>query len=383
MKKYALLVIGCVSVGACTDNNAGDSDIKTVQFERYFDKADFDNLSGKIEVIDIFRPEFTDSTMFTMPDLAAIHDGKAYVHEDEWMAEFDYPSGKLIKAFNRKGGGPEEYMDSYYAYFSPASDGRTVVDANFNRDNLKQYDHDGNYLRTTVNDTIQSLSPLPDGGWLAYNRSYSTKNGFEKVREKKVYQYDPDWNLVNTYVLNERRWAEPGSDRMDAVMNYNGQSYIHDNDSIYRLDTDNHTAVPVIALDLGKHYCDWGSLETYEEIREAFRKYIYISSPIFNSRYLFASYSFDDDDNTMRYDVYDLDNGELIYRRTQQLGEDYSLCNTLEGIPVEIDGQTALGWPVEYVGDDSFYVIVASDEMARISDTDAINPIFLKIKIKD
>lgn len=364
----------------CTEKTS-DNKLKTIFVEQSFEKPDFDELSSKIEVLEVFRPEFTDSTMFSNPSLLAIRDGKAYLHEENWMAVYEYPSGKLLDAFNHYGPGPEEYQYSYHTYY--ADNEWTVLDMNFGRHNIRQYATDGKYIGTVVNDSIQSLSPIA-GGWLAYNRNITEKNGFSKVREKKIYQYTPDWQLVHTYDIKERRWGAIASDRMDFVSNFNGISYVSDTDTIYSIDTDNYTLTPRIAIDLGKYAYDWGSLEQREEVREAEKSHFSILGPVFNSRYFFARYSiYFDRPWVLHYDVYDLDNGELVYRHNLSLEGEYGMCQFFEGIPVELDGETVYGWPIEYVEDDAFYVIIASDELTRIYDTDAINPVFVKIRIKD
>ncbi|MDE6152565.1 MAG: 6-bladed beta-propeller [Muribaculaceae bacterium] len=365
----------------CTEKTS-DNKLKTIFVEQSFEKPDFDDLSSKIEVLEVFRPEFTDSTMFSLPKILKISDGKAYLHEGKWMAVYDYPSGKLENAFNRYGAGPEEYMYSYHKYYADGT--WTVLDQNYGRYNIMQYAADGSYMRTVENDSIQSLSPIVGGGWLAYNDCVDRKNKYAKKRDKKVYQYDKDWNLSNIYSLNERRWGERGSDRMDAVCLYDGVQYVSDTDTIYKIDTEKHVMLPAIAMNLGKYSFDWGSLENYQEIRDAEKSHFYISTPVFNSRYMFATYTMKAEEPwVLYYDVYDIDNGELVYRHRLPLEGEYGLCQFFEGFPVELDSETVFGWPVNYVDDDAFYVIVATDELARIYDTDAINPVFVKIRIKD
>lgn len=378
---YAMGATLAVSIfSGCSEKSSCD-ELKTIFVERNFDVADFDDLSSKIEVQEVFRPEFTDSTMFTIPKILTIADGKAYLHEDKWMAVYDYTSGELVNAFNRYGVGPEEYQYSYHKYYA---DGEwTVLDLNYGRYNIIQYDTDGKYIRSVVNDSIQSLSPAT-GGWLAYNDCVDHKNSFSKVREKKVYQYDKDWKLSHIYNLKERRWGDRGFDHMDAVCLYDGVQYVSDIDTIYRFDTEKHVMLPVIAMDMGKYSFDWGGLENHHEIHEAVKSHFYISTPIFNSRYLFASYTIEFEEPwVLYYDVYDIDSGDLVYRRRLPLEGNYGLCQFYEGIPVELDGETVYGWPIEYVDDDAFYVIISTDELTRIYDTDVVNPVFMKIRIKN
>lgn len=379
---YSLGLVSAISVLIGCSRHPDGNGLKTVFVEKNFEKADFDDFSSKIEVLEVFRPEFTDSTMFVVPDILAIADGKAYLHEGKWLAVYDYPSGSLVGAFNRYGAGPGEYKYSYYAYYT--GNEWTVLDHNIGRYNIIQYAPDGEYLRTIRNDTVQSLSPIADGGWLAFNDTMDYKDGYRKVREKKVYQYTSDWNLSDTYVLKERRWADMGSDRMDQVYSFNGVQYVVDTDTIYSIDTDTREVTPRIAMALGRYACDWGSFEDGQEVQEAEKSHFDILGPIFNSRYLFARYTiYFDSPWVVYYDVYDLDNGDLVYRHRLNLEGQYGMCQYYEGIPVELDGKTVYGWPIEYVENDEFYVVIAGDEMARISDSDEVNPVFVKIRIED
>ncbi|MDE6369190.1 MAG: hypothetical protein K2K94_08120, partial [Muribaculaceae bacterium] len=105
-KRFNIAVISGLALAsfcACSDKTTQSDKLITVQIEKSFEAADFDNISSKIEVVETFQPEFTDSTMFSLPTLLAIADGKAYLHDGKWNAVFDYPSGRLVEAFNHYG----------------------------------------------------------------------------------------------------------------------------------------------------------------------------------------------------------------------------------------------------------------------------------------
>ena len=377
--------LALASFCACSDKTTQSDKLITVQIEKSFEAADFDNISSKIEVVETFQPEFTDSTMFSLPTLLAIAGGKAYIHDGKWNAVFDYPSGRLVEAFNHYGPGPEEYMRSYYGYYQPATSEWTIIDDNdWNHPMFKQYTAEGKYIRAVENDSVQSLCPTADGGWLGFNSFMSFKGDYQVVRDRKVYQYSSNWQLDYIYPLKERRWGAEGTSLMEAVNSYDGSDYVVDSDTIYRIDTKLHKLTPCIALNLGKYGCDWGAIETNEELREARQSHINIQSPIFNSDYLFTRYTLENTTpRTEVYDVYSLADGELVYRRRLPLEGKYGVCQFYEGIPVELDGETVYSWPLSFVQDGCFFVIVASDEMARIKDTDEINPTIVKIRIND
>lgn len=379
----SLLLLSQISLTSCTTSDKEKDTIVTLYIEKNFDKGDFDNLSSQFEIVDRFQPEFTDSTMFSTPELCVVNAGKAYMTENNGFAVFDFPSGRVDYTFKHVGQGPGEYQSFWYSYFVPATGEWTILDSNIGYGFILQYDAKGTFLKKTTNDSIQSLSPVSSEGWLAFNNTYSLAGGYQKVREKKIYQYDSDWALIHTYDLKERRWGVPATDRMDEVMNYDGTNYVVDRDTVYMVDTKEFRLVPKIALDLGKLSTDWGQIESQEVLREAEQSHIYIAQPIFNTNYIFARYDVRaEETSVLYYDVYDLRTGELVFRHKRPLTGNVSYCSFYEGIPVDIDGETLYGWPV-MVADNAFYVMVASDELSKIDETDTVNPIFLKLKIKE
>lgn len=362
-----------------------DSALKKMLVEKYYDSPDFDNVSSKVKIINIFKPEFTDSSMLEIPQLLAIKDGKAYVHNQggKWMNTFSYPDGKLLDAFNHYGQGPEEYIHNYFAVFTPADGIWTVEDLNVGRYNLMQYDIEGNFVRKTVNDSVQTVSPMKNGNWLAFNDFFSLKDGFRVVTERKLYEYDRNWELINILTLRDARWELQGTMLMDKINFLEGHNYITDNDTIWEYLPDSHSLSPVIAVELGKYSFKWGSVKDYEELEAAHKIYPSPKLPVFNDRYAFDYYYREGDPRTVRFDLYDLKTGDLVYRRTVLITEENEMRLITEGFPVEVDGHTVYGNFLEYVRDNHFFVMVPMDELVDVYDTDEINPIIVEIEIAD
>ncbi|MCM1450269.1 MAG: 6-bladed beta-propeller [Clostridiales bacterium] len=389
--KAVILSLTTIAIlSGCSVKDSHKGELKVIDFEKNFTTDEVDNLSSRLEIIDIFEPEFTDSTMFgSITTLLAVEGDRAYMYDGDWMATFEYPSGKVVNAFNHSGGGPGDYAPrSWYKEYDRKARQWYVLDSQLGtHGKIMSYDSSGNFVGSVRNDTINSFTSLPDGSWLAFNNSYAIDStGFHKVRDMKVYQYTPQWELATIYNLKGRRWGALATDRMDHVMLYNNKSYVNDKDTIYRIDTDSHTLIPEISINMGKYGCDWGAFETWEELKSANEKYIEIMSPVFNSRYAFVDYILPDNpdiDGMVRvYDVYDLETNELIYRRRALLTGDYGFSQFYEGIPLDINGETAYAWPTSFVEGDMFYAMIGADEAARIKDSDLTNPILVKFRIR-
>lgn len=387
MKRTCLPLITLLSslsiMTACTGGSStGSAHIPALRIEEFFDITDLDELSGKIHVVNVFRPEFTDSSMFDSPQILHIADGKAYLHEGKYMTTFSYPDGKLLSAFNRYGAGPEDYQYAYYAYYTPEAGGTwTVPNINIGKHQILQYDEAGRFRRSVTNDSVDVLAPLSDGGWLGFNTSYSLNGGFHKVRDKIITRYSPDWKAIGSTTLKSRRWSVEATDLMDYLPVYNGQVYTTDADTVLRYDLQTDDFVPAIALLEGKYFFDWSSPTTTQEIRAAEADHLNPLTPIFNSRYAFITYYWGPwPDNITRSDVYDLSTGRLVFRKELSREENPMLTR---GLPVEVDGHTLSAWPVRFVTGDHFFALVSAEEMSTITGTDNTNPVILELSIDD
>lgn len=109
--KAVILSLTTIAIlSGCSVKDSHKGELKVIDFEKNFTADEVDNLSSRLEIIDIFEPEFTDSTMFgSITTLLAVEGDRAYMYDGDWMATFEYPSGKVVSAFNHSGGGPGDY----------------------------------------------------------------------------------------------------------------------------------------------------------------------------------------------------------------------------------------------------------------------------------
>ena len=382
MRKTIIGGVLLLLLSSCSGSSSSEPDkIPALRIEESFDITELDEISGKIHVINVFRPEFTDSSMFNCPQILRIADGKAYLHEDKFMTTFSYPDGKLLSAFNHYGSGPEDYTYSYYAYYTPEDNGTwTVLNTNFGIYKIMQYDAEGNFRRSTDNDTIQSLAPLPDGSWLGFNEAHSRKGEFRKVRERVITHYSADWKRLSADTIKMRRSGIVGGDFMDQLNIYNGQVYAFDADTVIRYDAATSSFVPALALLEGKYFYDWSLPNTTKERDAAEADHLPLLHPTFNDRYAFVSYYYGPYEKAItRSDVYDITTGRLVFRKEFTRDENIMLNR---GLPVELDGHTLSAWPAPIVIDNHFFLIVSAEEMSSVTGTDNVNPVILEVEIQ-
>lgn len=373
MKKLqflALISSLCLVADGCSKSDSIET-IPVVEIEKYFEKGETDLIRDKIEIINVFQPEFTDSSMFVKPVLASIDDERVYMYDGrkrDWMMTFDLNTGKLINAFNHKGQGPGEYSSAAYSLFNPETEEWTVYSR---PKDFMQYTSKGEFLKKTENDSIQSLAPLNDGSWIAFNHYR------EKV--KKLYIYNTDWNLTNIINLNDNRWDLPGYVNPDRFLVLDGKTYISQKDTVYVYDNVAEKLVPSLILALGKYSYDWGSIDSQQKYEEAVKSRIMPVMPVFNSKYAYASYQRPFPASDLTYDLYDLTSGDLVFRKIVS-GEERSSSGDFV-FPVEINGKTLYGQILDFVKDDHFFIMVPLDQLIDENDSDEINPLIVEVKI--
>lgn len=382
MKRHTLVIAAAAAVAALTascSDRVKTADIPVIDIAAHIGDDECDNISGRIKIVNLFRPEFTDSTMLTYPDIACKTDDRIYLYNYRTMFEFEYPSGRPVRVIDHRGNGPGEYTDIFGVIFDPDSSQWTVID---NENRLITYNADGSHLRTVTNDSIDYIFRSGNGNIIA------AKNMFDRAtmsinRDKVYYEYTPDMKLVGNYALKTKRWRYLGATYIDEVLPADGQIYINDGDTICRIDQAAGTLSPVIAINYGDYGTDWSELSTGEEVDAAKARYFYPFLPQFNSRYLFAVYGTEANHQIIDryYDVYSITDGKLLFR--QKATQESRKNGFANGVRLQIDGQEVAGWPRKLVEDDHFFILISADKMAAIAGTDEVNPVIAEVEITD
>lgn len=374
MKRLQFLTLitslGLVAVG-CSKSESKES-VPVLEIENNLDKGEMDLITDKFEIIRVFQPEFTDSSMFVKPVLANIDGEKVYMYDGrqrDWMLTFDLKTGKLLNAFNHKGQGPGEYSSPAYSLYNPDTEEWTVYSR---PKDFMQYTSNGNFLKKTENDSIQSLAPLKNGSWIAFNHYHENA--------KKLYVYNQDWNLKEIIELNDKRWNLPGYVNPDRFMVLDGRTYINQKDTVYVYDNVSEKLVPSLIIGLGQYSYDWGSIDSQQKYEEAMQSSIMPFTPVFNSKYAFASYRRPYPDSELIHDFYDMTTGELVYRKIVTGNEMNNSGDFV--LPLEMNGKTVYGQILDFVKDDHFFVMIPVDLLLDANGSDEINPQIVELKIK-
>lgn len=361
-----------------TDCGSGSdgSSLRYVDYEAQINLDEMDDISSKVRVIRVIRPELTDTTMLVYPWISAIDDKYIYIGEGGDVSacfKFDIASGKAVDRLYRRGPGPDEYQTTATMVYDQSTGGWDVHDY-FPNKRMVTYDRDHNMTASHKVDSLFWINPSAHGGWWAVNDVMSTErnDGMKRI----IYRYDNDWNFLGARELPSRRSDVriTGQAFADGVFTMGSRDYVFVNDTlmVYEPDTDNF--VPSIAFNLGRFTWEGNyDQKGYQEAHEAGR----IGSPdiTFNDRYLFMFHSLFNKMNT--FDIYDLHNGKLVYRRN--IPGEY---NFNDGFPVEIDGVTMYGWPRNFVNDGRFFMMISENAISEATGCDESNPIIVEIELQ-
>lgn len=355
---------------------SGDSSLRYVDYEPQIDLGEMDDISSKVRVVRVIRPELTDTTMLVYPHISAIDDKYIYIGERGDVSacfKFDIASGKAVDRLYRRGPGPDEYQAIATMAYDKSTGGWDVHDY-FPNKRMITYDRDHNMTASHKVDSLFWIRPSAHGGWWAVNDMLSTEknDGMKRI----VYHYDKDWNSLGSREFPSRRSDVriTGQGFNDGVFTMGGRDYVFVNDTVmvYEPDTDNF--VPSIAFNLGRF--TWEGNYDQKGYREALGTGKIAHPDItFNDHYLFMCHAIMDKMNT--FDIYDLDNGKLVYRHN--IPGEY---NFSEGFPVEVDGVTMYGWPREFVNDGHFFLIISENAISEATGSDESNPIIVEIELQ-
>lgn len=352
------------------------SSVRCVDYEAQAYHDEMDEISSKVRVVRVIRPELTDTTMLVYPGISAIDDKYIYIEDNgEVMAafKFDIASGKAVDRLYRKGSGPDEYQrTAIMAYDKPT--GAWHVHDYFPNKRMLTYDKDHNMIASHKVDSIYWITPSAHGGWWAVNDCMptNTNDGMKRI----IYHYDNDWNLLGSRELPSRRSdvRKTGSSFNDGVYTINGDDYIFVNDTLMVYSPETDSFAPSIAFNLGRFTWE-GNYNSHEEYREAESAgKIPFVNVVFNDRYMFM-YHFIREKMCI-FDVYDLADGKLVYRHN------IPEYNISDGFPVEVDGVTMYGWPDDFVNDGHFFIVVSENAVSEATGCDDSNPIIVEIELQ-
>lgn len=247
---------------------------------------DMGDLDSFIVIEDMIEPEFTDSTMLKYAEVRGCRGNDLYIQEGNRLMIFDASDGRCLSSFDHSGEGPGEYLMLYKAWMSPSTG--NWVGSDLPRDKMVSYRPDG----TPAGELrVKSLSGVATGGdqCLALTES----GGHIAVK-----CYDSGLNLLDSISTS----IKPDEYRAQYLFPVNGHCGMIQRDTLFIVDSDAKTIMPVIALNLG-------DITPSQEPKPGRLHY---DTMIAGNKLIIGYYY----NGRNAFQIYDVNNGSLLYSRT-------------------------------------------------------------------
>ncbi len=211
MCKYFIFIIILLGVVSCTTQNRDSKLIESVVTEEpliYTDQCDT-MPSWMLDTVIWVPLEFSDINVLRDISKISVMNGKVVVGEKHQgcIQVYDFPSGKLLFVIDKKGPGPEEYLET--AAFTVTSTSIYVLD-NYSHAILKYSLGDGSFIeKKSIPFVAWDMEAFDDDSflftWLNNNpKAVKPKNVFNNA----VWQTDGEFNVIESYLPVEDDYVE-------------------------------------------------------------------------------------------------------------------------------------------------------------------------------
>ncbi len=317
--------------------------------------------STSIIIDKIISPELTDSTILGSFYIETVSNNNIYLSDVEQIYTFN-DNGKCKNIISNKGNGPTQYLNLTSIMIDEENSIIQIFD-DFSK-KIISYDIMGNFINSMNVDSLNNLSRMKNGNYVAYNNSL----------DNCVYDlciYDKDWRLQ--YGRNKNKEEELNTTVYRVVKSFihsNDCIYIYENDSISRISEDNNI-IPHFCLI--KNNLKIPNEVLYDISKKKERKnYIWGETLCFSSNICFIKYYYD---NKAFYDIWNISKNRLLFRNIVETG------NESQGFPIYINGNIIYTWPT-YCKDDFFYCITDEIDAEILNNNKDVNPCIIKFKFK-
>ncbi|KYG78778.1 6-bladed beta-propeller [Roseivirga echinicomitans] len=252
MKQFILFLFILLVAFSCSKNTTkkeSESVVVTDDFKSY--RLDIDlpveRFSDLIESVELVRMEETDNSLLSY--IYAIDHTKGELvftsgREDDVFV-FDL-KGNFVRKINRKGEGPEEYLDITDLWL----EGDTLVIYSKNQLTVKRYKLDGDFIRS-------ERLPLSPGHIYSYNGGYAMEMNYRLINDSLRFRYatlDKDLKPDGMYLTVDNRLSVGLALSTNAVVPYKDGVTLHRamSDTVHYLSDKGFT--PLLHLNFGN---DW------------------------------------------------------------------------------------------------------------------------------
>lgn len=308
-----------------------------------------------------------DAEPFIIDDSVAVGLLKIAGAENDCLVAYDKDrvmifdsNGDLQSVIEKKGNGPQEYVQIFSVYADMARRQLYVTDVH--KRNILRYTFNGEYVDVFHSDSCGNVMGTPGGDLIMCYAPYSETPFCFGI-------YDRDWNLLRESSLR-KPVTESRIMNFEAAEAFNGECYFkkaHE-DTLYSVTET--VDRPVLIIDKGRYRAP----DEYYKTDRPQGKFITGEKLSMAGWYLFLEFYLD---GKMYRDVWNSQNCTLLFR------SEISGGNDLPGFPVNVEGETVYCWP-DYVAGENLYCVLLYNEAKKIFPDlpEDSNPIVLRLTLQ-
>lgn len=307
------------------------------------------NLSADlIEIKKIVSIPLTDSTLLNYAFLSEMNGNNVILSSDSRVLIIDMAENKVLLSLNRKGNGPQEYIE--IGNVSADWDQQELFVFDIQKQHVNVYSFQGDYLRTI---------PAPNNECSGVNNS-----GNNLIWEMMGHQKSLPWLYYTDkkgHLVDSSRIRTPKTNLLmffsPSVIKNGEDVFIQtfNSDTLYSLSKGQ--IIPAIVLSRGRKNMPLSYYSNYELYSRYYFNYIIWGPYVVTEDLIFLEYDY----HKVHYqDIWNQVNGRLIARRILQNPEDS------KGFPISYDGQTLYFWPSRANGNSLVGLESASDSIELV-----------------
>lgn len=316
-----------------------------------------------------------DKAYLSQVSVVGVDEKQLVVTSDDKIFFYAVNNGDLLSMIDRKGKGPQEYLNIASSVVDFDKEVITIHDM-YSR-NLAQYGFKGDFIQKIKNDSIIWLAST-DKFFFAFNDpQVATQCQFEI--------YDKDWNLRKSTSNKESNDAKSDIIRIVGMYNHDNTIYVTINDTL-SIFTPEFELEPYLTFDKGSLKCP-SEVENDRKNYDLSKSYITSDYATLIGNYIYYRYMY----NEHKYqDMWDVNSGKLIGRNIIDGAVDLRMMSFTpkegqnNGISIKYkDNIINVGDPVYVKGDKTYFVLdqIYVNELG-LFDRELNNPVIMSVVFK-
>lgn len=359
----SFLCISLFLLTACSGEKVSHDQVSTVNIDKGVEHFDVDYTSAQYQSLfknpKTIRLETNDKCLLSANAYLLNVTPKYIVIGDKTSFYFfNAENGSFLSVMDRKGNGPEEYVDIFSRFFDEEKELIYVATPN----KTKLYKPDGTFVSEYPKDSISNFIGVSNGYWGTYKREYQ--------KSHLVAFFDKDWNMKQSFFPFDAESVTgfSGGYIVPRFKDGNNQVCIVINDTLYA--SRKEKLIPVIAINQGKLKMPTDLNGDLERMLTEGKYCIKAENALLVNDLLFYDFFWNE---SRHYTLWDTNSGEL-------------LTHSEKGYAMPYNEKAIVNTPVSLIRNNKAYTLLSIDKLAQYglaSEEDDSNPTLLCVDLEN